>query len=98
MSQKKRLKRKMKQVIEVTQKHINKGCKDEPYRCPVALAIKDKTQEGIAVYNNSFSDGIYGPLHNEYKYPRSVRRFVAKFDALGKKAVKPFRFILEKIG
>ena len=89
----------MKKVIEVTQRHINKGKKGERKACPVYYAINEATGKDIGVGDESF-DFIYDYdkyRYTYFKFPRSVKRFVAKFDELGRKAVKPFRFILQSI-
>ena len=84
----------MRKLIEVTQKHINKGVKGKCNRCPVALAISDTfgTPEVGIFYKNGWIDSEDD--YKDFNLSRSVSRFIGRFDKLGKKAVKPFRFWL----
>ena len=77
----------MKTLIKVRRKHINEG-RPSAESCPVALAIEDSgfRSPDVGGAGLIFVDG------KKYKEPRSVTRFVAKFD--GGKKVKPFNFFL----
>jgi hypothetical protein len=83
----------MQKVISVTQKHINKGIREERDSCPVALALLDNGFDFVSVDQISIDWRINNNAVNVAS-PRSVARFVTKFDKLGKKAVKPFNFKL----
>lgn len=77
-------------LIEVTQDHINKGCRKAIFDCPVAMAILDKfPQYPVIVMYNYIEIGYYRcPL------PSEVRDFIATFDEYGPSHVKPFSFDL----
>ncbi len=82
--------------IEVKQIHINKGKTGSIYCCPIALAIYEKFKikpklEGVEVGANHIKVSS-----KYYTTPRSCARFMRKFDEDGKKAVKPFNFLLRK--
>lgn len=78
----------MKTLIKVRRKHINEGRPSAAESCPVALAIEDSGFRfpDVGGAGLIFVDG------KKYKEPRSVTRFIAKFDE-GRK-VKPFNFFL----
>ena len=77
----------MKTLIKVRRKHINEGMPSAE-SCPVALAIEDSGLGDPEVVGA----GLIIVNGKKYKEPRSVTRFIAKFDE-GKK-VKPFNFFL----
>ena len=87
----------MQKVISVTQKHINKGHREQRDSCPVALALLGNGFDSVSVDEFSI-DGRHSDEGDtgfvSFESPRSVARFVRKFDRLGKKAVKPFNFKL----
>lgn len=77
----------MNKLIKVLKKHIKTsefGIKN----CPVALALKDSGYSDVSVGLNVIFIGL-----KIIKSPRSVDRFINKFDR--KKSVKPFNFILK---
>ena len=83
--------------IYVTQEHINRGKKKSCNKCPVALAILDAFPDARSVDADtdtlSWSDNrSYYRGNKEFAItPRSVYRFICRFDA--GKEVKPFAFI-----
>lgn len=76
--------------IIVTKQNIKDGIKGDSRNCPVALAIK---KEYPICDVSAAEDYIYLGDY-EYKVPRSVQRFITKFDKV-KSSVKPFCFILK---
>jgi ribosomal protein L31 len=77
-------------LIEVTQKDINSGCRRNTMRCPVAKALKRYVRVPLVG-----SSHIFFNTENTRQImdtPRSVMRFIKKFDA--NKPVKPFKFYL----
>lgn len=92
----------MKILVSVTSKHIKLGRKlgkqimngqipgFYSQYCPVALALTDAGLGRFSVFGVrcSNSEG------NTFILPRSVSRFVSRFD--DKKVVKPFRFYFTK--
>lgn len=89
------------QIITVKAKHIRHGIQETATFCPVALALKEAGIENVSVGNREINTTYYdnGIIKEERAYhcPRSVTRFVKKFDRKGKKAVKPFSFKLVPI-
>lgn len=81
--------------ISVKQKHIKAGMQGSCYWCPISQAIRDglKIKEIAFVTTGEWSISV---IDNKYKTPRSVVRFIRRFDELGKSAVKPFNFFLDK--
>lgn len=86
----------MLKKISVTKKHISKGKPESCARCPVALALKEQA------FNNDYDtvdvggESIWAKAGSAYsvrKLPRSVVRFINRFDQ--KKKVKPFNFMLD---
>lgn len=84
----------MKKLIQVTQKHINKGKRKAFNSCPVALAIKDTGYSYVDVDQIAIEFGESLLNCSGMIPPRSVKRFVNKFDEKGRKHVKPFNFFL----
>ena len=80
----------MKQLIEVTQEHIDKGRVHDGFRCPVAAAVKEATGEKWQVAPLWLRPARGGPT---VWAPRSVVAFVRRFDR--GEPVKPFRFWFE---
>lgn len=83
-------------IIEVKQKHIAQG--DYTTRaCPVALALRDtlKNCDYISVEHDEIMVTLSGRTY-AVGTPRSVERFVGKYDAdvRNRSKVKPFRFKL----
>jgi len=82
--------------IKVTAKHINSAgiC---VYNCPIALAVREK---GLKLDVYHFGDNLI--LHKPSSHtlslfedlPRSVKRFVKRFDTY--KKVKPFNFFITR--
>ncbi len=85
----------MKIKIEVKQCHIWEGNQNDRYCCPIAKAVS----EDLACYGNEVRVDKSNIKVNrkKYKMPRSVQRFIKKFDAKGSNFVKPFSFILKEI-
>ena len=74
----------MRTLIKVQTKHIKNGHRGSASCCPVALAVRETIGRLLYVCTNKT-----GPYEN----PRSVKRFIKRFDA--KKSVKPFNFFLD---
>ena len=81
----------MKIKVQVKQKHINKGIQDSVEFCPISHALCDMGHTLPKVYGDGIID-VQGYMNLQAS--RSAVRFITKFDKLGKKAVKPFNFIL----
>lgn len=89
-------------IVEVKRKHIRNGVPGEPNSCAIALAVEEKfkgAEVGV--------DGSYIYVHTDngtttYECPRSAKRFINRFDAIGEEnpttRVKPapFAFRLRK--
>lgn len=83
-----------RKLIKVRAKHIKAGIPNKCNSCPVALAIKEQIKTNyVAVFKNQIS--LNKGYNNTIHMPRSVFRFVNKFDNEGRKAVKPFNFYLK---
>jgi len=61
--------------IQVTQAHIDKGCRFNTNSCPVALALQDIFGEGCSVFNY-----IHTPGNLPVQTPPSVFRAIRKYD------------------
>jgi hypothetical protein len=77
--------------VKVTKDHIKRGEQESAAHCPVALAVRD--------YMKGYKDGtifvdheIIEIGHFSFFSPRSVARFIRKYDA--GRPVKPFTFTL----
>lgn len=75
-------------IIKVTEDHIKNGLRCTTTCCPVALALQE--------ISSNVSVGLVGIWLDSvrYKVPRSVYRFIRRFD--NNKTVKPFNFILKE--
>lgn len=78
----------MRIKICVTKKDIENGKRREANKCPVSLAIKRTTKTPVNVTRNYVRYKGYA-----YAVPRSVNRFIQKFDKTGLGV--PFNFNLE---
>jgi hypothetical protein len=82
-------------VVEVTQKHINKGLRNDCRRCPIALALKDAGLSDVVVMRSIVL--IHPRRGSQYRYscalPTSVSQFIESFDSI--QGVEPFSFELE---
>ena len=78
----------MSRTFQVTGKHIREGKPNILYACPIALSLNEAT--GCATSVGVEVVRIGGDF---YDLPRSVQRFIKRFDA--GKPVKPFRFRLD---
>lgn len=84
----------MKQLIKVTQQCIENGEPNSADYCPVALAIREQTDyDYVEVYGKIGEVGDVYYDECNVSFPRSVERFVKRFD--NNKPVKPFNFFLE---
>lgn len=81
----------MKNFISVELKHIKRGKRKDSLLCPVALAIREQVS---SVWHLQASYKFLDVNYARYHTPRSVLRFMRKFDAA--KPVKPFNFILKE--
>lgn len=81
----------MTHKIEVRAKHIKAGIIGSPFRCPIALALKDSNIPNLKV---SVGDCFLGKADGIYlTAPTRVNRFIYQFDK--RKLVKPFSFTLK---
>ena len=91
-------------VVNVTQKHINKGKRDNSSSCPIALALHDvidnseKFEFVRAIHVEEDIVRLFAQFGGPVVFPltRRAQTFVHKFDEGGRKAVKPttFKFTL----
>ena len=91
----------MRKLIKVTKKHIKNGIPLDKYKCPVAKAILENVFANYSVRVTSSYIEISAPEswcgYFYYKVPRSVQRFIRKFDSINVKKHKmaqPFNFYL----
>lgn len=84
----------MNRIVDVRQCDIYNGAQYWCDSCPVALALARAGVERPRVQCLTIF-GIEDEVGWQYHMPRSVRRFVARFDS--GKPVKPFRFVLRKV-
>lgn len=81
-------------IVQVKQKHINKGQQCSTCDCPIALAIKEaldvNEDERVSVDDDEvLIFAANGELVRAYKPTKKMARFIERFDDKGKKAVKP---------
>jgi hypothetical protein len=82
----------MKIKVDVTEKHIKKGKRLEPFLCPIALAMKDALGYRVGV------DPISADWKDKKKVswaasiPPKVKKFIGDFDSGG--LVLPFSFTI----
>jgi len=80
-------------TVTVTQEHISNGKAGNPYRCPVALAIREKIGKwhSVRVY---ITDARVGFLGCDYLLDGAVREFARRFDR--NKFVEPVTFTMRR--
>jgi hypothetical protein len=83
-------------IINVTQKHIDEGTRNNCDTCPVALALNEATERtwivgsDSAAYKGNFAGFGWS---DDIKLPLEARRFIARVDS--KRSVLPFSFELD---
>lgn len=92
----------MRTKISVKRKHITKGKRENICLCPVALALADAGFRLPRVYGNviTFNPSTAGLItynRESIDAPRTVARFVNKFDKGGRDAVSPFNFYINHV-
>lgn len=86
----------MRKLIKVEQRHINRGVREDADSCPVARACNAaKLGYEFSAKGETLDFKRGGDYYLPTTAPRSVQRFIKRFDKLGRKAVKPFNFYLE---
>lgn len=89
----------MRKKISVTQKDIDMGVQESCTNCPAAIACKREGLSDVRVFGDvvSYSNGkdyFHGEFKcNDAKVPRSLLRFIKRFDA--GKPVRQFSFFLD---
>lgn len=84
-------------IIKVTEEHIKRGKRYKGLQCPVALAIKEQLGYKALVCGVSVDFLLPNRMGQlSVTVPRSVQRFIKKFDAEGRSAAKPFNFTLSE--
>jgi hypothetical protein len=88
-------------IVQVKQKHINKGQQASPCDCPIALAIKEaldvSEDERVSVDDDEvLIFAVNDELVRAYRPTKKMVRFIERFDDKGKNAVKPTTFRLER--
>ena len=81
-------------LIHVTRADIARGVVEDPDRCPVALALRRQGFSDAWVVETSLHFPLWPRGARTVTAPRSVRRFVRRFDT--HKDVAPFSFRLEE--
>ena len=90
-----------KKLVRVTAEDIANGVAGNPYRCPIALAIKRTfpSENYVGVSRESVTFGIRWLNSQGVDLPISARKFIQRFDSTqyGGPAlsVKPFNFYLD---
>ena len=82
-------------VVKLMKKHIKNGEKYHPYKCPIALAVKEQCKLNVIAIHLSqcmIFDNKSGMVNRIISLPRSVCRFINNFDK--GMPVKPFNFRL----
>ena len=82
-------------TVQVKAKHIRYGLTNNSYNCPIALALHEQFDGGDPLVSIRVHSDVVNVGYSDYKLPRSAKRFIKRFDQLGKKAVKPFNFRLD---
>lgn len=85
------------QLIKVEKRHI-RAVDRKNYNstnCPIVLAILEQTGNNIYIGSYFIEKRAIVTITDGYYLPRSVYRFVSRFDS--QKSVKPFNFILKKL-
>jgi hypothetical protein len=80
-------------TVQVTQRHIDKGEKNDCNYCPVGIAMRESTGCYVVVTQQAaaFTHDKYGTFAE--KMPKSVERFIERYDR--GESVKPFQFRLK---
>lgn len=81
----------MRLKLSLKQKHIDRGVYFSHNKCPIALVIREAFP-GSVVY--VMPDHCWLNCGKSIHFPRSVRRFITKFDIWGRVHCKPFNFVI----
>lgn len=82
----------MKLKVQVTQKYIDEGSRNDQWWCPVARALRGTLPiERISVNYEAISIAGHG-FDVTFPTSRTVKKFINAFDAYGPAKVKPFSF------
>lgn len=82
----------MKYQVQVTQKHIEKGARNNSGKCPIALALRSIGATRVGVGGALCRFRIEGAKHELVRLPKKARDFVENFD--DGNPVRPFRFTI----
>lgn len=85
--------------VQVTQDHINKGCRNDGGNCPVFLAMRDASIPVTWAFLTHWSMDALGP-HTPWEkchmFPGEAVQFIGDFDSRnGRAKAKPFEFELD---
>ena len=87
----------MRTKIRVEQQHLKRGIRGHCEFCPVALAITEQTGlKALVGYSTIQIKEIEDVFYEGLKTPRSVAKFLNKYDFLEEEKVEPFNFFLVK--
>jgi len=89
-----------KLIVKVTEKHIKRGARGSAVSCPIARATRGLFRGyDLSVTEDRISVSQGGLIYEQYNYSisRAGRRFIQNFDNRGRKAVKPFNFVLTRV-
>lgn len=85
----------MRRTIAVTASDIRYGRRESSISCPVALAIKRELDPSDINVDDTDLSLTIGELSGRADLPAKVCKFIAAFDKIGRKAVRPMTFRLE---
>lgn len=84
--------------IEVTQHHINTGCRRTSGHCPLALALRphahDRGYSSVHVTTQRITFHRYESIQRFISTPYHCTQFMYTYDTQGPRRVKPFTFTI----
>lgn len=83
----------MNYKINVTQKHIDNGCRHKCGSCPIALAIKDVVPYFYDIRVGTMAVSLDSSWEEFFELPAYAKEFVHSFDS-GDKVI-PFSFEID---
>jgi hypothetical protein len=65
--------------LKIKREHINKGVRKSMTKCPIAIALRERTHRPVSVWGNEI-DVAYCNVDTVYSMNSAVSDFINKFD------------------
>ena len=83
--------------IEVTERNIKRGHREEMDSCPIAMAVRRETRARDVSVASEIRVTLRNGERGTYALTQRADNFIETFDAEGRKAVKPMVMVFRRI-